>query len=81
MIMSTLSLTRGQAATAIPASTSWWWSRLFRRAIEARERQAQRIITYHLATLTDERLEELGLTAAEIAALRCQTSYAEHLVS
>jgi uncharacterized protein YjiS (DUF1127 family) len=80
MIMSTLSLTRGEAA-AVPAKTSWWWSRLFRRVVEARERQAQRIIAYHLATLTDERLEELGLTAAEIAALRCRTSYAEHLVS
>jgi hypothetical protein len=79
MIMSTISLTAGEAA-ALPAERSARPS-LLRRLIEARERQARRIVAYHLATQSDERLLALGLTAGEIQALRRQNRYAEHLVS
>jgi hypothetical protein len=70
MIMSTLALTPGEVA-ALPGEKSRRPS-LFRRLIEARERQAKRIVAMHLASLTDERLLALGLMADEIAALRRQ---------
>jgi len=69
--MSTLALTPREAA-ALPGERSSRPS-LFRRLIEAQERQAMRIVTTHLAAQTDERLLAHGLTANEIAALRRQT--------
>ncbi len=66
--MSTLALASADAAVAAvePRSTR----SLFQRLLEAREKQVLRRIHAFLAAQSDERLQDLGYTAADIEAIR-----------
>jgi len=65
MIMSTLALLSADAAVEPSAKPS-----LFQRLIQARENEALRHIQQFLNWQSDERLQNLGYTAEDIAAIR-----------
>ena len=66
--MSTLAL--AAADTAVASVEPRAKPSLFQRLLEAREKQALRRIHAFLAAQSDERLQDLGYTAADIEAIR-----------
>jgi len=72
--MSTISMTNSSGALfeAERQRRAGRLARLFRRMIEARTRAAERRVAFHLEALSDERLADLGLTAADIATIRAR---------
>jgi hypothetical protein len=68
MIMSTLAL--WSADTTVPAVEPKAKPSLFQRLIQAREKEALRHIQQFLNWQSDERLQDLGYTAADIEAIR-----------
>jgi len=68
MIMSTLAL--WSADTTVPAVEPKAKLSLFQRLIQAREREALRHIQQFLNWQSDERLQDLGYTTADIEAIR-----------
>jgi uncharacterized protein YjiS (DUF1127 family) len=72
--MSTITITNSSEAllgTSRPRRAGLL-ARVYGRMIEARTRAAERRIAFHLEGLSDQRLADLGLTAAEIATLRAR---------
>jgi len=68
MIMSTLAL--WSADTTVPTAKPKAKPSLFQRLIQAREKEALRHIQAFLNWQSDERLQDLGYTAADIDAIR-----------
>lgn len=72
MTMSTTSAFLGSTAETVvrePRSTGFF-GRLIKAMTAAREAQARRVVASHLATMSDERLSDIGFTAEEIKAVR-----------
>lgn len=74
MTMSTISAFLGSAETAVPAKPrrTGFFSRMIKAMTAAREAQARRFVASHLASMTDERLADIGFTADEIKAVRAE---------
>lgn len=70
--MSTLTLRRGEADTALEAGGARL-NAFFRRLTAGREARARRTVATYLASCTDERLRDLGLSERDIAAIRAGT--------
>lgn len=74
MTMSTTSAFLGSAAETVVREprSSGIFSRLIKAMTAAREAQARRFVASHLASMSDERLTDIGFTADEIKAVRAE---------
>jgi hypothetical protein len=72
MIMSTATMRRGEADAATEFSARPI-ADLVKRVIEAREAKAKRQVAAYLASCSNERLMQLGLSAEDIRAVRTGT--------
>jgi hypothetical protein len=70
MIMSTATLRRGEAAAEFSARPI---ADFFKRLIAAREAQGKRHVANYLASCSNERLMQLGLSAEDIRDVRTGT--------